>query len=110
IETDFYGRTVTGRVVHGPWNAALSAYVGRPVRLVRADEESGAIDRDRGTISLLSQASLDELARRSGAQAVDGRRFRMLFSVDGVGPHEEDEWLGRDVRIGEAVVRLHNRV
>jgi uncharacterized protein YcbX len=31
----------------------------------------------------------------------------MLIQVAGATrPHEEDEWLGRDVRIGEAVVRV----
>ena len=29
----------------------------------------------------------------------------MLFDLDGCEPHEEDEWEGRPVRIGEAVVR-----
>jgi hypothetical protein len=35
---------------------------------------------------------------------VDGRRFRMLFEIDGVGPHEEDSWIGHEVQIGHAVV------
>jgi uncharacterized protein YcbX len=29
----------------------------------------------------------------------------MLIEVDGVGPHEEDGWVGRTVRVGEAVLR-----
>jgi hypothetical protein len=28
----------------------------------------------------------------------------MLFEIDGVGEHEEDEWIGRRVRVGDAVV------
>lgn len=110
VVTDFYGGDRNGHLVLGPWNDVLSAHVGRPLRLARADDESGAIDRERGTVSLLSQASLDELGRRSGHRVVDDRRFRMLFHVDGVGPHEEDEWIGRDVRIGAALIRLHDRV
>jgi hypothetical protein len=110
VVTDFYGSDQNGHLVEGPWNEALSAYVGRPLRLARADAESGAIDRERGTVSLLSQASLDELGRRSGHRVVDHRRFRMLFHVDGVGPHEEDEWIGRDVRVGAVVIRLLDRV
>jgi len=110
VVTDFYGRDRTGHLVDGPWSDALSAYAGRAVRLAEADGDGGAIDRLRGTVSLLSQASLDELGRRSGHGAVDGRRFRMLFQVDGVAAHEEDEWIGRDVRIGAAVIRLHDRV
>ena len=110
VVTDFYGSDRPAHLVEGPWNDALSSYVGRALRLARADAESGAIDRERGTVSLLSQASLDELGRRSGYGAVDDRRFRMLFHVDGLGPHEEDEWIGRDVRVGAALIRLHDRV
>jgi uncharacterized protein YcbX len=110
VATDFYGSDRDGHLVEGPWSEALSSYVGRPLRLARADAESGAIDRARGTVSLLSQASLDELGRRSGRPAVDHRRFRMLFHVDGLGPHEEDEWIGRDVRVGAALIRVHDRV
>ena len=39
-----------------------------------------------------------------GVDAVDGRRFRMNFGVDGIEPHAEDGWLGRRVAVGEAVV------
>ena len=35
---------------------------------------------------------------------MDGRRFRMLFEIDGVDPHEEDTWIGQPVQIGDAVV------
>jgi hypothetical protein len=37
-------------------------------------------------------------------EAVDERRFRMNFGIDGLGEHEEDEWLGRRVRLGAAAV------
>ena len=40
------------------------------------------------------------------SEPVDPRRFRMLFGVEGIGPHEEDEWIGRNVRVGEAVVAV----
>jgi uncharacterized protein YcbX len=91
-------------VVAGPFAAALSELLGARVRLVRADDPGGAFDDS--PVSVLSDASLEELARRSGRDGVDGRRFRMLVHVAGTRPHEEDEWLGRDVRIGEAVVRI----
>jgi uncharacterized protein len=107
VVTDFYGRDVGGRFVVGPWAEALSRFAGRPLRLVRADRPGGGVDRDRGPVSLVSDASLAELARRAGLDVpVDGRRFRMLFEVTGCGPHEEDEWCGRAVRLGEAVVRV----
>ena len=34
----------------------------------------------------------------------------MLFEIDGVGPHEEDRWIGREVRIGEATVRFNGDI
>jgi uncharacterized protein YcbX len=110
VVTDFYGRPVEGEVVGGPFSEALSSHAGQPLRLVRALDPSGGVDRDHGSVSLVSQASLDELARRSGASSVDGRRFRMLFEIDGVEPHGEDEWIGADLRIGAAVIRLYGRV
>jgi uncharacterized protein YcbX len=100
------GRDVAAREVVGPWSDALSAAAGRPLRLVRPDEDGAAVDRARGAVTLVSVAALDELAAAAeSGEPVDGRRFRMLFGVDGVPAHAEDGWLGREVRIGEAVVR-----
>ena len=60
---------------------------------------------------LVSRASLDKLREEAGAGApVDGRRFRMLFEIDGVGTHEEDAWLGTQVRIGDATIVLNGDV
>jgi uncharacterized protein len=106
VETDLFTRTLRGSLVVGPWAEAISAYLGRPVRLL--ESESGgtrAVDRRRGPVTMLTEASLQELARQSGVESVDGRRFRMLVHVAGAEPHEEDTWLGREVNVGEAVVR-----
>ena len=102
VETSFYGRPVRGRLVAGPWSVALSAFAGEPLRLARSDDEGDAIDRTL-RVSLVSDGSLVELGRQAGG-AVDGRRFRMTFELSGCRPHEEDEWLGRRVRVGDAVV------
>jgi MOSC domain-containing protein len=110
IVTDFYGRPVRGRVVEGGWSEAISRFVGRPLRLVRSDEPGAGVDRGLGTVTMLSDASLDSLARQLGAEDVDARRFRMLIGIAGCEPHEEDAWLGGLVRVGEAVVRLHEQV
>ncbi len=108
VTTDFYGRPVSGNYVEGPWSNALSEWAGRPLRLVQSPPGT-AVDRGRGHVSLVSQASLDELGRNA-ATAVDGRRFRMLFELHGCTPHEEDTWVKRHVRIGEALVRLRGDV
>lgn len=111
LTTDFYGRSVTGRVVEGPWNEALSQHLGQRLRLVQSDRPGDAVDRGGGGVSLVSDASLDELGRQAGTEGpVDGRRFRMLLGVAGCRPHEEDGWLGGKVRIGEARVRLTGTV
>ena len=41
---------------------------------------------------------------------MDGRRFRMLFELDGCEPHEEDGWVKQHLRIGEAVIRIRGDV
>jgi uncharacterized protein YcbX len=110
ITTDFYGRPVTGRIVVGPWAGALSGWFDRPLVLVQSPPGQ-AVDRGRGHVSLVSEASLRELARQAGQDdPVDGRRFRMLFEVDGVEAHGEDAWLKGRLRIGDALVRLRGTV
>jgi uncharacterized protein YcbX len=110
ITVDFYGRPVRGSVVQGPWAEALSEWAGRPLRLVRS-EPGDAVDRRRGHVSLVSNASLAELARKSARDdPVDGRRFRMLFELDECEAHEEDTWVKRHVRIGAATVRIRGDV
>ena len=110
VTTDFYGRPVAGNYVEGPWSVALSGWAGQPLRLVQSPPGL-AVDRGRGHVSLISAASLAELGRKGGqGEPVDGRRFRMLFEVDGCEPHEEDSWVKQHLRIGEAVVTIRGDV
>lgn len=110
VSTWFYDRDEPGRIVQGPWAQALSDYAGRELRLVRTDAPGRAVDRADGSVSIVSDESVDELARQAGVGAADARRFRMLVGVQGGEPHLEDTWIGRDVRIGEAVVRVNEQV
>jgi uncharacterized protein len=103
LDAQFWGVTVPVRVVAGPWSEAISEFAGRGLRLVRSP--GPATDRMRsGAATLLGTASLEAMARVFGIDAVDGRRFRMNFGIDDLEAHEEDRWLGRRVRLGEAVV------
>ncbi len=107
VTVSIYRRSVPAREVRGPFGAALSRLDGRPARLVRFDEPGEGVDRagSGGAASLLSVASLDALAEAAAAAGpVDPRRFRMLIGVAGVPAHAEDAWIGRPVRVGEAVV------
>lgn len=103
VATDFYGRQVHGHVVEGGWNDLLSELAGEPIRLVRPLRAGDACDVEVAT--LVSEGSLERLARELDA-SVDGRRFRMLFTLDGCEPHEEDLWAGRAFRLGEAAIRV----
>ena len=106
FEVELYRTPHPSRLVSGPWQEALSEFVGEPLTLLWS--EGGAQDRgnDRGGwASLISRGSLEQLGAEAGAtEPVDGRRFRMLFEIDGVEPHEEDTWLGNKVSIGDAVI------
>jgi len=112
VETSFYGRPVAGRIVEGPWAAALSELAGRAVRLARTEREGDGYDRGRSAgASLVAAASLEALRAAAGAERpVDGRRFRMTVGVDGAAPHAEDGWIGSRVRVGQAVVLVREHV
>ena len=99
----FWDWTKDARVVVGPWSDAISDLAGKNLRLVMPAQT--APDRQRGgAASLLSTASLRALAAELGVDAVDARRFRMHFGIDGIDAHAEDGWIGKRVRIGDAVV------
>jgi uncharacterized protein YcbX len=106
IHPVIYDRRFTARPVIGPWADALSAHAGRQLQLIRSERLPG--ERDRNPVSIVSEASVDELARQQNdGLPLDARRFRMLIQVAGAArPHQEDEWIGGDVRIGQAVVRV----
>jgi len=105
LETNFYGRPVRSREVEGPWSEALSRYAGRDIRLLRVDRTGDG--NDVGTVTLVSTASVEELARQGEAvEELDPGRFRMTLEIDGCAPHEEDGWIGRDVLVGEAIIRV----
>jgi uncharacterized protein len=111
VETDFFGRAVTGHLVEGEFAVALSSFAGRPLRMVRADRPGAGPDRGPvGSVSMVSTGTLERLACEAGVEAVDGRRFRMLFGIDGIEAHEEDAWAGGRVAIGAAVVRIEDLV
>ncbi len=97
------------RRVEGPWDEALSEVASEPVRLV-APPHGGADRRRSGAASFLGQASLETIAHELGVSTVDPRRFRMNFGLEGLEPHEEDSWIGRRVKVGDAVVVVQGNV
>jgi uncharacterized protein YcbX len=111
LRASFHGRAMPALEPDGPWSAALSEFAGAPIRLVESAVEWGAVDRGReGAVSLISRATLERVAQAAGVEEVGDRRFRMLFEIDGVPAHGEDEWIGRRVRIGGAVIAPRGHV
>jgi uncharacterized protein YcbX len=104
IETTIVNRIAVGHVVRGRWGDALEPFAGRRIRIVRCDRPGGT--RVENAVSLIADGSLRELASRVGLPKVDGRRFRMLFELEGAEPHEEDSWLGGQIAVGEAVLSI----
>ncbi len=111
VEATMYEFRNPSRRVIGPWESAISDYAGQPLTLLWAERH--AVDRGfrGGTVSLVSRGSLERLREEADVgEPIDGRRFRMLFEIDGVPAHEEDEWLGTQVRVGDATILLNGDV
>jgi uncharacterized protein YcbX len=109
----FGGLNLSASPVLGDFSAALSDHCGNGrLRLFAAPPERTGLDRGRvGAVTLLSVASLERLREQAGeTEPVDPRRFRMTFGVEGLEPHEEDEWLDRDVEVGGALLRVAGNV
>jgi uncharacterized protein YcbX len=105
VSTPFYdGRPVPGRLVEGPFAAALSGFLGRPVELVAHDD--GVTGGDDHPVTLMSDGSLAAVSAALDGAAVDPRRFRMTISIEGAEAWEEDRWAGGEVAIGSATLRV----
>jgi uncharacterized protein YcbX len=102
VRSEFTTGTVEARIVPGPWAEPLSELAGHSVRLVRPENPGASLV---APVTFVSRASLERLAEEAG-RAIDSRRFRMLFTIDGCAAHEEDEWNGRTARVGEALIRF----
>jgi hypothetical protein len=106
-EVLMFGRPLRGLIVDGPWAGELSQLTGVPMRLMRA---LGGPAQDSHAMSLLSLGSVEELSSRAELhEPLDPRRFRNTLLLEGTGPHEEDSWVGREVRAGTATLRVAER-
>jgi len=105
LTMDYWGRSAALQCVDGPWSQAYSDFLGLDVVLCRAltagDVVYGA------SVTLATTSSTQLLERHLGHQ-VASERFRSTFLVDtGRSPaHVEDSWVGRELRIGGACVRV----
>jgi uncharacterized protein len=111
VVAEMYGHPHPSHRVIGPWEDAISRVAGQKLTLLWADDHATDRGYRGGEVSLVSRASLDRLRREAGAdRPLDGRRFRLLFEIDGVDEHAEDEWLGTQVQVGDAVLQLNGDI
>jgi uncharacterized protein len=89
--------------VDGPDAAQrVSRHVGQPVRLAM---EITVSHFDDGPVSMIGRASIEAVAERAG-EHVDASRFRANILLDAPRAFMEDEWVGRHVGIGTAVLEV----
>jgi uncharacterized protein YcbX len=100
---NYEGRPIAGRLVDGPFAAALSEHLGRPVKLLARDPDVRG--PDDAPVTVMSQASLTALGPALEGGVPDARRFRMTIAIDGVDAWEEHGWGGREIAVGEALLR-----
>ncbi len=103
LECEIGKRPQRYRLVPGPWDELLSDLGGRGVRLARIEQVGATMVEP---LTIVSSASVARVAREAGLGAIDSRRFRSLFELDGCAEHDEDTWEGRRLRAGAALVEV----
>ena len=90
------------------WVAPLTpASRAQPRQIVSAGR--GMTDSDFPSVSILSLASLRDLSARMG-QDLSMDRWRGNLWIDGAAPFAEFDWIGREIAIGGAVLRVEERI
>lgn len=98
VTCDYWGRQVDLALAHGPHAGLMSAWLGLDVRLARAPR-GAVVFAD--PITLVTTASLDALG-----EGVESARFRATLVVETDEPWVEDGWLGREMTVGDATIRI----
>ncbi len=105
LACDYWGRTVELALTDGPHSDLVSDFLGHSVQLAAAPR--GAVVFG-APVTLLGTASLADVAARTGRPSLvdEAARFRATLVVETTEPYEEDTWLGREVAVGSAVLRI----
>jgi uncharacterized protein YcbX len=90
------------------WIAPLTAHIAsQPTALVSAGER-GMTDTPFPSLTVMNTASHDAVATQLG-QALEPERWRGNIWLDGAKPWAEWDWIGQDLRIGTATLRMQER-
>jgi GntR family transcriptional regulator/MocR family aminotransferase len=84
----------------------VPALPGAPT-LVRA-QDGHFMDKPDNVISLINLATVRSLEEQWGFE-IDPLRFRANIYIEGARPWEEFDWVGRDIRLGDALCRVSRR-
>ena len=80
-----------------------------PLQLIGDGRNSRYPDREAVHISLVSQATLDNLSEIAG-KSIDVRRFRPNIVVNGIPAWSEFDWVGKEIQIGTAKIAVTARI
>ncbi|MCF6376460.1 MOSC domain-containing protein [Nocardioides KLBMP 9356] len=96
ITCDYWGRQVALSLTAGPHAELISRRLGHDERLARAPR-GGVVFGD--PVTIVTTASLE-------AMGADAARFRATLLVETDEPWVEESWLGREVEVGDATLRI----
>jgi uncharacterized protein YcbX len=96
--------TPEGAQAIADWATTLSEG-GRPGPYRLASAPQPMTDSDFPSVAILGLASLRALGQVM-ALDLDPRRFRGNLWIDGLAPWEEFDWVGREIRVGHAVLKV----
>lgn len=87
--------------------SALAGHPERlPLRLIGDGTTSRYQDRPDGYVTLHGRSSVEALGQRLGTD-ISEVRFRSNVAIEGLAPFEEQDWMGRTLRIGDVRFRVH---
>lgn len=80
----------------------------RPRRIVSAGSR-GMTDSAFPSVSIMNMASHRAVSQKLG-RPLETERWRGNIWLEGLAPWEEFDWIGRDIRIGRAVLKVRERI
>ncbi len=80
----------------------------QPRRIVSAGTR-GMTDSDFPSVSIMNESSHRAVSQKLG-RPIEVERWRGNIWFDGLAPWEEFDWIGKTVRVGRAVLKVHERI
>ena len=101
--------TAEGAAAFLDWVAPLIPEGGRKPVALRKAPQVGLTDTPFPSVSVMSTASHRAVEGRLG-RALEPERWRGNIWFEGAAPWEEFEWIGREITVGTARLRIEDRI